>query len=192
MEFIYINSKSLKISISGKELKERFIDANELDYSEIKTKRFFWELMDEAYEKTGFESTNAKLYVKIFPARDGGCEMFITKAEHQKKVKKEKKGFIFATDDADKLFMLCDRMKIRGFLGESQLFCDDTQFYLVCDSKIKKPSYINQKYVPEEKDYLFACECGSVFNLTEEREAFLNEHMKMVCRKCAVEKMTKN
>ena len=191
MEFIYINSKSLKISISAKELKARFCDVSELDYSDIKTKRFFWELMDEAYEKTGFETANSKLYVKIFPSPDGGCEMFITKVEHQKNVKKEKKGFIVATSDADKLFMLCDRIKTRGFLGESQLYCDDTQFYLVCDSKVKRPSYINQKYLPEEKDYLFASEYGDVFRLTEEREAYLNEHMKMVCSNCAVEKMTK-
>lgn len=192
MEFIYINDKSLKIIITAEELKESLLDVNTLDYSEIKTKRFFWDIMEKAYEQTGFDATDSKLYVKIFPMRDGGCEMFVAKEKIHKKVKDVNNGFIFITDDTDGLFMLCSRLKNSGFFGSSKLYCDDNAvFYLACNTENKLPSYINAKDIPVKKEYIFASEYGSVFDLDDVTSAYLDEHMTLVCEDFAIEKIIK-
>jgi negative regulator of genetic competence, sporulation and motility len=147
--------------------------------------------MNKAYEKTGFDSADSKLYVKIFPNNDGGCEMFVTKEHVHKSECKENKGFIFTTSDTDGLFMLCNRMKSSGFFGKSQLYCDDeNKFYLLCCTENNLPSYISSKRIFSD-DFLFANEYGNVFGLTDITKAYLEEHMTLICDDLAVERITK-
>lgn len=189
VEFIYISNKSLKIIVSADEMEKRNVSIDKLDYNEIKTKRFFWELMDKAYEKTGFSSQNAKLNVRVFSTPDGGCEMFVLKEQELKDLD-ENVGYVCVTDDAEKLFLLCERLKMSGFYGNSMLFYDkNNNFYLAFVPQKRQPSYINPRYKVKEKEYLFANEYGNVYKLCDERLAYLKEHMELVCDYDAIEKL---
>ena len=192
MEFIYINNKNLKVIFSEKELKDRSLKLCELDYSDPKTKSFFWEIMDTAYLKTGFDVRNAKLSVKIFPSIDGGGEMFITKSTIHNNVLEDNDGDIVVIDDADKLYMLCDRIRSYGYNGVSSLYIDENDsFYLVLSNVCKMPSYISKKYRENIDSCAFASDYGSVYKLNTERLAYLEEHMRKICDGNAIQSMTK-
>ena len=201
MDITYINSKNIKISISREELYENGLDAESLDYTKTRTKRFIWELLDIAYIKTGFNAGNGRLFVRVFPSADGGCELFITKnADFSEKdgksdtciaqTENENEDLACVTDDADKLYMLCGRLKTAGFCGDSSLYSGTgDSFILVFNSQRKLPSYINKKFCGEKKDYFFAADYGKMFTVTPEMKAYICEHCHLVCAECAVEKI---
>lgn len=212
MDITYINSKNIKISVSQRELCEHGLDAESLDYSKTRTKRFIWELLDTAYIQTGFDADGSRIIVRIFPSGDGGCELFVTKtvlgksgdngggecdgddcgAESSESIAKKSCGFICTVPDAEKLFMLCSRLRTAGFRGESSLFCGkDGSFALLCRNENRLPSYISKSAAIRAKDYSFAAEYGEFFPAAEIRIAYLAEHFDIICENGAVEKLCK-
>ncbi len=192
MEFIYINNKNLKVIFSEKELMDRSLKLCELDYSDPKTKSFFWEIMDRAYLKTGFEVKNSKLSVKIFPSSDGGGEMFITKRAIYNSILEDNDGDIVVIEDIDKLYLLCDRIRSYGYNGESSLYIDENdRFYLILSNTQNMPSYISEKYRAYKDSCAFASDYGSVYKLNSDRIAYLEEHTRKICDGNAIQSITK-
>lgn len=203
MDITYINSKNIKISVSHRELCEHGLDAESLDYSKTRTKRFIWELLDTAYIQTGFDADGARIIVRVFPSSDGGCELFVTKSTSRdraenfvtgRKIENEavkKDGdFICIVSDAEKLFVLCSRLKTAGFRGNSTLFGGkDDSFALVCRGETRMPSYISKCAEVREKDYSFAAEYGDCFPADDIGIAYLSEHFDMICESGAVERL---
>lgn len=213
MDIIYINSKNIKISLSREELYENGLNAETLDYAKTGTKRFLWELLDEAYIKTGFDAGNARLFVRVFPSTDGGCELFVTKKSYEKhgyEIKTQyEMGFFCIVPDAELLFQLCERLKTARFHGASALYYRKDEenaesFILFCRPEPPRlPSYIcrsaaskaeptdtaifkNMKGGRDFKDYAFCAEYGKIFPATPELYAYLDEHCTILCAKDAV------
>lgn len=79
MELIRISCDKIKISLSKAELDEYDLTVDEIDGSAPKTKRAFRELFVSARDQTGFDAEGQKVFVQIFRARGGGCEIFVSK-----------------------------------------------------------------------------------------------------------------
>ncbi len=79
MELIVIDSSRLKIMLTGEEMTEYRLDPCALDTENEKTKRILYDILDRAKKKAGFDGECERVFVQIFPSRDGGCEMFVTK-----------------------------------------------------------------------------------------------------------------
>ena len=97
MEIILISECKLKIALREEDLAAFEIRADELDYSNTETKRMFWDLLTRAKQKTGFDTDGQRVLVQLYPSKDGGCEMFVTKIglldeERSEKEEKHDKG----------------------------------------------------------------------------------------------------
>ena len=79
MEIIQISESKLKLTLAREDLAEFDLDAEDLDYSKTDTKRMFWDILSRVKRNVGFETDGYRVLVQLFPSRDGGCEMFITK-----------------------------------------------------------------------------------------------------------------
>lgn len=79
MELIKISNEKLKITLSPEDMAEYGINCDTADYGRTETRRAFWHLLDEVKHKTGFDSASDRVYIQLYPSRDGGCEMFVTK-----------------------------------------------------------------------------------------------------------------
>lgn len=79
MELLMIDANKLKITLSEKELSSYSLTCDSIDYDNTETRRAFWSILDEAKHRTGFDAASDKIYIQVYPARDGGCEMFVTK-----------------------------------------------------------------------------------------------------------------
>ncbi len=79
MELIVISDSKLKIMLSGEDMKQYSIDCETLDYENTETRRAFWSILDEAKQRTGFDAASEKVFVQVYPSKDGGCEMYVTK-----------------------------------------------------------------------------------------------------------------
>ena len=79
MDYIMINESKLKIMLEAKDLEEWDIRIDELDYSNPYAKIIFEEILDYAKSNLGFDSDGRKVLLQLYPSKDGGCELFITR-----------------------------------------------------------------------------------------------------------------
>ena len=79
MELILISSSKLKIMLSDADMEKYDLTAETVDYDNTATRRAFWSILDDAKNETGFDAASDRLFIQMYPSKDGGCEMFVTK-----------------------------------------------------------------------------------------------------------------
>ena len=79
MEFILISEDKIKVTLTEADLEEFDLVADQLDYANTETKRMFWDVLSRAKSRTGFDTDGQRVLVQLYPSRDGGCEIFVTK-----------------------------------------------------------------------------------------------------------------
>ncbi len=75
MELILISNSKLKIMLSAEDMKEYNIKCD----GESAMRRGFAPVLERAHNDCGFDIDSGRLLVQVFPSREGGCEMFITR-----------------------------------------------------------------------------------------------------------------
>ncbi len=79
MELILINDTKLKIMLTREDMTRYDLDCESADYDNTETRRAFWSILDEAKHRTGFDAARDRVFIQLYPSREGGCEMFVTK-----------------------------------------------------------------------------------------------------------------
>lgn len=79
MELIRINSTRLKVMLDPADMEKFALDSSAIDYEDATTRRAFRAIFEEVRERIGFETAGEQVLVQVFPSRDGGCEMFVTR-----------------------------------------------------------------------------------------------------------------
>lgn len=79
MELLMISDTKLKIMLSKEDMDTYALDGENVDYDSTETRRAFWAILDEAKHRTGFDAASDKVLIQLYPSRDGGCELFVTK-----------------------------------------------------------------------------------------------------------------
>lgn len=79
MELIKISDSKLKIALTPTDMEKYSLDIQTMDYDKTETRSAFWQLLDEAKHKTGFDAASEKIFVQIYSSAGGGCEMYVTK-----------------------------------------------------------------------------------------------------------------
>lgn len=208
MEIIMISESKLKLMLAREDLAEFDLDAEELDYSKTETKRMFWDILNRLKRNVGFQTDGCRVLVQLFPSRDGGCEMFITKfadlryhpeqersqestesgapllhykPSHRSGGGKGKPG-AFGFEHLEWMITVCRRLMGIGYAGKSSAYIsDDHRFFLFLEGL--DPT----GYLPLD-EYSFIAEYGSTENV-EALQGFLCEHGKLLCERDAVEKL---
>ncbi|MBR5527608.1 MAG: adaptor protein MecA [Clostridia bacterium] len=192
MDITYINSNNIKVTLSKVDLSDKGLEAQSIDYSNTKTKRFIWEILDIAYVQTGFDTCNCKLYVRIFPGNDGGCELFITKKECKAENRKNTSaGTVCILYNCELLYTVCKRLLMCGFSGKTSLYNLGDNFILLCNNEPRLPSYMKQKKPVTHPDLSFLSEYGDVLPLSDEILAYISEYCNCICSDDAAQKLTR-
>ena len=171
MELIRISLDKIKISLSKAELEEYDLTVDSIDYGKSKTKEAFRELFVEAKERTGFEADGEKVFVQIFRAKNGGCEIFVSRIARETARDKSENAKTFAFPDLDELVRACRALMDIGFCKRSDAYAENGQFYLI----LHNPCEI---------------ESGCVLEYGEEiaapRQEYINEHLTLIRKNDAV------
>lgn len=164
MELILINDRKLKITLSESDMKEYDIDCGTVDYSRTETRRAFWSLLDEAKHRTGFDAASDRVYIQLYPSREGGCEMYITKlgtfpdsaARGDDSIAVATgRTMAYAFPGTDPMLRVCRQLERSGFCGTSAAYSvDDGTFLLVlgnirCDNNVAFVSEFGDEVDPE-------------------------------------------
>ncbi len=99
--------EKIAVTLSDEDMHELDITYDEMDYSNIETRRVIWTILDEAKRVLGKSiNTDGRLLVQVSPADDGGCLMLFTQMPLQES--KNKKRLIMKKDAEPILFRAFD------------------------------------------------------------------------------------
>lgn len=97
----------ITVALSNEDMNELDITYDELDYSNIETRRVIWTLLDKAGQTLGKSiSTDSRLLIEVLPSKDGGCILHFTflpsgdlRAKKRLIMKKEAEPLLFTAFD---------------------------------------------------------------------------------------------
>lgn len=101
------NNGKITVALSPEDMNELDITYDELDYSNIETRRVIWTILDKAGQTLGKSiDTNSRLLIEVAPLNEGGCVLHFTflpfsdlKTKKRLIMKKEAEPVLFTAFD---------------------------------------------------------------------------------------------
>ena len=202
MDMIMISDRKLKVMLTREDLDGYGVATEDLDYANTDTKRMLWDLLSLAKKRVAFHTDGHRVLLQIFPSRDGGCEIFVSKLgdlprkdsdapadlyaepilhckrEHRSDSLPQRMG-AFRFETMDWLLTVCRRLFDIGYGGESAAYAGDNHsYYLLLDGMD------TTGYLPLD-EFSFIREYGSAES-AEGTLHFLSEHGTPICLSDAV------
>jgi negative regulator of genetic competence, sporulation and motility len=143
MDLIKISDNKIKIMLTPIDLQSYEIKVSELDCTNLETREAFRSIMNEARDRIGFDTGGNQIYVQVYPSREGGCEMFVTKLGllapmdhplHPHAIKDtETRGDVgVGFESMEHLLAACRRLGTMAFEGNSSAYrTDEGRYYLL-------------------------------------------------------------
>ena len=86
---------AVRISLTAEDLRSFCVSLDDFDYENTKGKKVIHRLLEQAKKETGISINQEKIYIQLYPKKDGGCELFVIKLEEAE----EMEGFSFDSFD---------------------------------------------------------------------------------------------
>lgn len=190
MEVIKIGFDSLKISLTADESREYGLDVDDAYLGEKRATEIFSAIFAKAREKTDFDFSFGRVLVEIYQSRDGGCEIFVSRAEVSDIYKDRASTInlpksrsitlVYRFETINDLLRVSRRMENAGYCGKSAVYHDSKkeQYYLSLDGIFQK-----------ELKYAFITEYGKQMRASS--LAYIKEHCECICKKDGVKILSK-
>ncbi len=204
MDYLIINESKLKVTLDSNELEQRSLEASALDYADPEAKKLFGDILCQAKEELGFDTSGCRVLLQLYPSKDGGCELFITRLstlDNEKNenlpVKKKKEAAprkkhnerAFRFERLSHLIGVCKRLYDSGEEISASVYVDEEKIWFLILSF--EDSICDDLY-----DMLPLCEFSfiSEYGTREDPSAlslYLGEHAKLICDKNALKLFSK-
>jgi len=201
MDLIKISDNKLKIMLTPVDMQGFELSADELDCANMETREAFRSIMAEARNRIGFDTGGNQIYVQVYPSREGGCEMFVTKLGLLGPIEPQKdkarlsrpiknaprcKEVGFGFESMEHLLAACRRLNTLGRWRQSTAYRSDEgcYFLLLGDVSFGPPP-------APDRDRILAVmgEYGKQQNADVIR-LYIREHACLICEKNAVERLS--
>ena len=190
MDLIYINDHKLKIMLTDNDMKRYSLDSSSIDCDDKETRVILWDILSEAKESTGFDTDGGRIFIQLYPSREGGCEMYVTKLggpSHSndgdypvaKKTSEGKRECAYSFLTLEDLLSVCRRLSSLGYSERSSVWRLDDRYCLLIDE-------------PEENAYIPLSECSFIREYGKSESArhtrlLISERAECICRDNAVD-----
>ncbi|MBR5234413.1 MAG: adaptor protein MecA [Clostridia bacterium] len=132
------------IELTRQDMTELDITYEELDYSNIETRRVLWTLLDEAKHTLGREiRLTQKMLIEAVPDDNGGCRIYFSVADEQlpkagKKqlIKLSGMKTVCQSSDIDNIGSLSQVLHKLGCVSKSELYTDGEKYRLIVSQKV--------------------------------------------------------
>ncbi len=214
MDLIRIDDNKMKIMLTPVDMQSYSLNAEEIDCTKTETRRAFRHILDDVRSQTGFDAQGNKIYVQLYPSREGGCEMFVTKLDvvcaigepaerrslslgnttpspqsHSRQESEGDRGrtIAFAFETLEHLLRVCRWLRAQAFLGGSAAYRgEEGRYYLLLSDRSGDHSV---RHLPLDRNILsFICEYGTQQN-AETVRLYIREHGCPICEKNAVARL---
>lgn len=193
MDLIYINDHKLKITLSPIDMSEYSLSSSDLNYENERTREIFSDILCKAKKDTGFDTDGGRIFIQLYPSKEGGCEMYVTKLgghsrrpdseEIPKKTSEGRRECAYSFDSFDKLLSVCRRLSSLGYSEKSSAWHTPDRYYLIISE-------------PEENAYIPLSECSFIREYGRSEGArnsslLLCEHGRCICPDNAVDTLAR-
>ena len=170
MELLLISDSKLKVMLSDEDMKKYDIRCDDINYDSTESRKIFWQILDEAKHRTGFDAASDKVLVQLYPSRDGGCEIFVTKlglippltektismSGRVSMLSSKRRLYLF--DSLADLSRVCRKLEADGYARESAAYFADDKYYLILEERTNGRTNIISEYSFIEE---FGRRCGN-------------------------------
>ena len=139
MELLRVSNSKLKITLTPEDMERFALQCNSMDYANAETKRAFREILEEAGLESDFDASHGRTLIQVFPSKDGGCEMFITKLLEEAECHEssltpclpsgESAVLDYCFISQRSLLEACHVLNAQGYSGDSAVFIDEREAY---------------------------------------------------------------
>ncbi len=194
MELILINESKLKIMLSKKDMEHYELCNEEIDYDCTETRKAFWQILDDAKHQTGFDAASEKVFIQLYPSREGGCEMYVTKVTSPVGALGKKESSMrtaevrvgrqgcYSFHSMRALLQVCAGLHERGYREDSSAYLTDDGRYVLFIREFEKKRW---SFACEPDTYSFIEEFGNR-ERAREKQMYLKEHGTCLCETDAV------
>lgn len=134
MEMIMISPRHLKVMMNADDMIEYDLTSDDAGDTRPSRRDALRRILRKAKDATGFDSEGARVTVRMFPSRDGGCEMFVTLLGGSKRYREADitaypafahDGMtVYSFGSLHELIDACKRLKEAGYSDESFAYRD--------------------------------------------------------------------
>ena len=193
MDLIFINDHKLKIMLSGSDMKEYSLDCNALDYESTETQSVFRNILNKAKEDTGFDFEGGRVFIQLYPSKEGGCEMYVTKLGGLTNCRESDEGALkkpdgkrecaYSFDRLENLLSVCRRLSTLGYSEKSSAWQLSARYYLLISE-------------PEENAYIPLSECSFIREYGKSESVknttlLISERGKCICTENAIDTLAR-
>ena len=193
MEFLLIGDSKLKIVLNEEEINRYKLHFSCTDGCSSGFRRSFWKILEEAKSRVGFDPEGDKILIQLYPTKDGGTEIFVTKLgilsdasartvsrSDRVTLLSHKRG-LYALDSLEDVGRVAREAvrRLDGELPESDLFYDGVRYYLSVDEYGKGG---------EVMEFPFILEFAS--SVSGELYSYISEHAEMIAKGDAVKRFS--
>jgi hypothetical protein len=176
-----INGEKLKVMLSSADMEYYAISCDMLDSDNAQSRCAFRKILEDARGQCGFDAAGAKVFVQVFPSKEGGCEMFVTKLGDASKINFQsqtnqtgKKFFyVYSFDCLNKMLEACAMIQRLQYSDESFAYTDTRRkrYFLTLETDIPNLSEFGGR----------RCRSNARF--------YISEHCSLICEG-AVERLS--
>ena len=214
MDLIRIDDNKMKIMLTPRDMQCYALDADTMDYTRSETRKAFRHILDDVCVRTGFDAKGDQIYVQLYPSREGGCEMFVTKldmvcayhdsADHahtnahgRSSVEVRERALpstevervrtaAFSFDALEHLLCVCRRLHDRCYNGQSAAYRgEEGRYYLLLSER----GYGRHMLISGRSALSFIHEYGTPQN-AEAVRLYIREHARPICEQDAVARLS--
>ena len=136
--------EKITVTLSHEDMHRLDITYDEMDYSNIETRRVIWTVLDEAKRVLGKPiNTDGRLLVQVSPADDGGCLMLFTqmplpenKSKKRLIMKKECEPILFQPFDENCFLESINKLKeLKSIIKDIEAFDFYKNYFIVIHPK---------------------------------------------------------
>ena len=189
MELLLISENKIRISLTKEDLDGYSITCDKIDYDNTETRRVFWCLFDDVKQKTGFDAAESRIFIQIYPDKNGGCELYVSKINApasdnigdglaqvsliSEKAEHLSRQELYSFDGIEPLLSACRQLVALGYVGSSSAYADKRgRFYLLTEGDTKKTCFLTEY---------------GLRHTSKSVRLYINEHCSSVCADKAVE-----
>ncbi len=195
MEWIQISTNKLKIMLTAEDTRHYELDCEGSDYADVMTRAAFRDILRDVRKKSGFDASEDKVYIQMYPSKEGGCELFVTKigllvtnSLHEELPRKagiaplppltEEMEACYIFDSLQTLLSLCRVLRDKE-VAQSSAFRDERGRWWLSLTTRSDPPHIQLPFLKE-----YGREVAR-----EDARRYLGEHASVICER-AVEKLS--
>ncbi len=151
MEILPINDAKLKVLLTEEDMHRYGLAGECTDCDTAQARKVFWSILDEAKKRTGFDVAKDKVLVQLYPSKDGGCELFVTKLGILSEVTEKtlarsgRVAMLSVRHTAYRFASLCDLstacaalQNIKALRQSDVYYADDGCYYLLFEERVGK------------------------------------------------------